>query len=95
MSTPDEQPTAYRLREDGVSWRETDGEVVVLDVDGSVYFGLNRSATHLWKRLAGSASHLDLVSELRSRASVEQARAASDVDAFLADLLRHGLLVRC
>lgn len=79
----------------GVAWRETGGEIVVLDVDGSVYFGLNGTAAGLWKRLAADgASRGDLTDQLLAGAPVDGPRAESDVESFLADLDRFGLLHR-
>jgi hypothetical protein len=84
----------YRVKDDGLGWRESGGQIVVLDLHGSVYFGLNATASRLWKVLAHSVSRADLIAELVAGASVEEARAAADVDAFLADLERNDLLVK-
>lgn len=86
--------STYRLQQDGISWRETGGEIVVLDMRGSVYFGLNATGSVLWKALQRSTSRGDLVAELVASAPVGPATAAADVDAFLAHLQREGLLVR-
>ena len=75
----------------GVAWRETAGEIVVLDLKASVYFGLNGTAASLWRRLAKSASRADLIEVLQSLGA-EPVRASHDVDEFLVDLGRHGLL---
>ena len=77
----------------GVAWRETAGEIVVLDLEGSVYFGLNGTGASLWRRLTSTASRADLVEELRSLGA-DADQAAHDVDDFLAELARHGLLGR-
>ena len=76
----------------GVAWRETGGEIVVLDVAGSVYFGLNGSGAALWKRLADGAGRDDLTAALMAQGPVPEDRAIADVEAFLDELRRHGLL---
>lgn len=75
-----------------VTWREVDGEIVVLDLDGSVYFGLNSAGADLWKQLADGAVHRDLTSALAASGQLTKAAAGADVDTFLAELQRCGLL---
>lgn len=82
----------YTVGGPGVAWRETGGEIVILDVTGSVYFGLNARGAQLWKRLATGAGRAELTAVLTAATPVAPERAAGDVDAFLADLDRHGLL---
>jgi hypothetical protein len=76
----------------GVVWRETEGQIVLLDVEASVYFGLNGTGAGLWKRLTEGATRDELTSMLMRGSSVGREQAGSDVDDFLADLRRHGLL---
>jgi len=82
----------YRVGGPSVAWRETGDEIVVLDIVGSAYFGLNRPAAQLWKRLTAGASCADLTAALMATASVGQERAWADVGTFLAELGRYGLL---
>ena len=84
--------TRFTVGGPGVAWRETGGEIVVLDLDGSVYFGVNGTGALLWKRLVDGADAAELSDVLVQAAQVPPARAAADVDAFLAELRRHGLL---
>ncbi len=77
----------------GVAWRETAGEIVVLDLDGSVYFGLNGTAASLWRQLTQSATRSDLVRQLRAQGA-DETRSTQDADSFLAELDRYGLLSR-
>jgi hypothetical protein len=77
----------------GVAWRETAGEIVVLDLEGSVYFGLNGTAASLWRRLTSTASRADLIALLHNLGA-DASQAARDVDDFLAELARFSLLGR-
>jgi Coenzyme PQQ synthesis protein D (PqqD) len=81
-----------RLRPDAVAWREVDGEVIALGLESSTYFGTNSSGTVLWRRLAEGTTRAELVSDLMTTFGLEQARAQTDVDAFLDDLRGRGLL---
>jgi hypothetical protein len=83
----------WRVGGPGVAWRETSGEIVVLDLRGSLYFGLNGTAAKLWRRLTSSAHRAELVEQLQTLGA-DEVRAARDVDDFVAQLDRYGLLER-
>jgi Coenzyme PQQ synthesis protein D (PqqD) len=82
-----------RLRDDGLSWREIDGEVVALEAERSLYLASNAAGAVLWQRLAdGGASRDDLARVLQDRWPIDAERAERDVDAFIAEARGHGLL---
>ena len=82
-----------RLRDDGLSWREIDGEVVALEAERSLYLASNEAGAVLWQALAdGGASRDDLARALRDRWRIDAERAERDVDAFIAQARGHGLL---
>lgn len=82
-----------RLRDDDLSWREIDDEVIAVDVETSTYLGTNKAGTLLWRRLGeGSATKQDLAGLLVETYGIEAARARADVDAFVDDLSARGLL---
>ncbi len=73
-----------RLREGAVSWREVDGEVIVLDLETSDYLGVNASGTVLWLLLAGGTTAAAMRRALVERFGIGAEQAATDVEAFLA-----------
>lgn len=81
-----------RLRTEDLAWQELDGEIVLLDLQGSAYFQLNGSGTLLWRRLVEGCDRPALEAALEEHYDVTPAQAATDVDAFLAELLAHRLL---
>lgn len=81
-----------RLRDDALSWREVDGELVAVDVRTSTYLAANKTGLLLWRALADGASRAQLASLLVDRFGVEDTRAAADVDRFLDSLRARGLL---
>jgi hypothetical protein len=89
---PSEQRSTFVVGGPDVIWRETDDQIVVLDLRSAAYFGLNGSAGVLWRRLAAGARQADLTEALMAGAPVGKERARSDVEAFLDDLRHHGLL---
>jgi hypothetical protein len=81
-----------RRREDGVVWRELEGEVILLDLRSSMYFTLNDTGRLLWDALARPSTFASLSNSIVEAYGVADAQAAADVQAFLADLVEHELL---
>ena len=81
-----------RLRDEGLNWREIDGEVVVLDVERSHYLNLNETGTVLWLMLVEGATRLQLVDRLMQEFDVDQPTAHDDVEAFVTSCRDNGLL---
>jgi Coenzyme PQQ synthesis protein D (PqqD) len=82
-----------RLREE-IVWREIDGEVVVLDLEGAAYFTVSHSGRTLWPLVVGGTSVEELADRLVERFSLEREVAERDVRSFLDSLGREGLLER-
>jgi Coenzyme PQQ synthesis protein D (PqqD) len=84
--------TVYRLRRDGLHWREIAGEAIVLDVPASLYLSANPAGTLLWNELAEGATRDRLAGRLMEEYDIARDRAERDVDAFLAGLSERGFL---
>ena len=82
-----------RLRENGVTWQEIDGELVILDLVSSTYLTTNGSGAFVAKLLETDRSADDLTTALVTEYGVERAVAARDTEAFLEELRRRELLV--
>lgn len=82
-----------QLRQDGVTWHVAGDDVVVLDLQGSVYLKVNGSGRVLWERLVEPCTEADLVALLVAEFGIDEDRAAADVTGFLTDLRARGLLV--
>ena len=82
-----------QLNTDAVSWREVDGEIIALTHASSEYMSTNGTGAIVWKALVAGASRDELVELLVTAFGVDASRAAADVDAFVDDLTRRGLLV--
>jgi hypothetical protein len=82
-----------QLRQDGVTWQSVGDDIVVLDLNGSMYLKLSGSGRLLWERLVEPAEEADLSAALVDAYGIAADRAASDVAAFVADLRRRDLLI--
>jgi hypothetical protein len=81
-----------QLRQTGLTWNVIGDEVVVLDLEGSVYLKLNGSGRALWEHLVEPRSEDELVALLVEQFEITAARATADVEAFVADLRARHLL---
>lgn len=81
---------------DGYLLREVAGTPVVVPLSTDTTFRnmlkLNGTGKFLWEKLLTGAERDELVSALLAEYEVEEARAAADVDAFLATLGELGVL---
>lgn len=81
-----------QLRPTALTWHVVGSDVVVLDLEGSVYLKLNGSGRVLWERLAETASTEALVEALVDQYGIDDELAAADVHEFVGELRRRGLL---
>jgi Coenzyme PQQ synthesis protein D (PqqD) len=81
-----------RLRGDDLEWRLVEGEVIALDVRDERYLELNDSGSKLWEALGRGAKRQELVEILVAAYGIERAAAERDVEDFLTQLHRQGLL---
>jgi hypothetical protein len=81
-----------QLRPTALTWHVVGTEVVVLDLEGSVYLKLNGSGRVLWELLVDAAGTDALAAALVDAYGIAEDRARADVDEFLGELRRRGLL---
>lgn len=81
------------LAQADVMWREVAGETVILDGEGSVILGLNRTGGQMWALLDGKRSLSAIASVVATRygEAAERDRVVSDILAFAELLLERGL----
>ena len=79
---------------DSSTWRELDGQVVILEGSSAVYFAVEGSGGILWKRLAEGATQDQLVAELVGTFDIPSDRAAGDVKEFLDSCQESGLITK-
>jgi hypothetical protein len=81
-----------QLRQDSLAWHVVGDDVVVFDLDGSVYLKLNGSARFLWELLTEPRTADELASSLVGRYGIADDCATEDVAAFVDQLRQRGLL---
>lgn len=79
---------------EGLVAESIEGETVILDLDADEYFSLNEVAGALWSLLEEGADIDTLVDEITETYDIEDERARTDVEAFLAGALDAGIVNR-
>ena len=81
-----------RLRASDVTWREIDGDLVILDLRSSTYFTANASASVLMRELAEERTDAQLQASLVDEYGITPEEAEADVNSFVDSLAHAGLL---
>lgn len=81
-----------RLRQEALTWRVVEDEVVALDLHDSVYLAANRTGARLWALLAKGTTREALITSLVEGFGVTTEAAVADVDRFLSQLSQRRLL---
>jgi hypothetical protein len=68
------------------------GEVIILGLDDSMYYGLNGAGARIWELLQSPRTVADIVSTITAEFDADRERVAADLEALLADLLSKGLI---
>lgn len=81
-----------RLRTADLSWREIDGELVLLDLRSSTYLTSNASGSVLIRHLVEDRTAGELARALVDAFGIPSSQAEQDAEDFLAELDRAGML---
>ena len=75
-----------QIRSEGLVWQELDGDLVLMDLERSVYLTTNATGTVLAKLLTEERTREELADQLVEQFGADRERALVDVDAFTAQL---------
>jgi hypothetical protein len=71
---------------------ELDQETVLMSIDAGAYYGMGDTARSIWEKLATPITFSDLVDALVEEYEVPREACAADLQGFLAEIEREGLL---
>jgi Coenzyme PQQ synthesis protein D (PqqD) len=72
--------------------RKVAGEMVILNAEDSSLYVLNGVGTEIWEAVDGQTPVSAIVDRICRNYEVDRDTAQKDVDVFVADLVRHGVL---
>ncbi len=81
-----------KLRTDGVTWQEIDGELVILDMQTSAYLTTNVAGAVLAKLLVQDREQQELSDALIAEFGIDRDTADRDAATFVDQLREKGLL---
>lgn len=81
-----------KLRTDGVTWQEIDGELVILDMQTSAYLTTNVAGAVLAKLLVQDREQQELSDALIAEFGIDRDTADRDAAVFVDQLREKGLL---
>ena len=78
---------------DGVIFKSVGDELVLLDLDRGIYYGLDPVGARMWQLLAEGAALETIVDTMTGEYEVEREALQADLARFTAELCERGLLV--
>ena len=93
MNTINEISVVY-VNEEHIAGELLDGEIVILNKNDSVYYGLNEVGGRIWQLIGEPQKVADLIDLLVEEYDVDQAKCTSEVLALLNDMADKGLIAQ-
>ncbi len=78
----------------GLAYRRIAGEIFIVDAAKSELHELNGTAALIWEGLAAGRTEEALVSAIKEEFEVDEKTARADLESFVGELLKTGLLCR-
>jgi uncharacterized protein YbjT (DUF2867 family) len=75
-----------------IAWRKVDDEVVVLDLESSVYYSLNETASHVWELVGKGLSEEAIADDLAEAYGQSVKSVRKDVAALIKKLKKENLI---
>jgi hypothetical protein len=75
-----------------VAYRTIEGQILLLHANEDVLHTLNATGAFVWTRLVKKHTVPRIVRALAEEFGIERERAAADVESFLADLKKRGMI---
>jgi len=71
---------------------DLEGEVVILNFDEGVYYGLDKVGAHVWDRLSDPVSVNELIEHVQAEFDVSAEQLQADLSGLLRDMREAGLV---
>ena len=83
--------TTYKIAEDVLS-KTVNEEEVIVNLNTGTYFGLNPTATVIWKHLKLGSQTSTILDDLLGQFEAGEDELKQDMEQFIADLQKHNML---
>lgn len=78
-----------------VHFAEVEQSYVLMDLKKETYLGLDAVASHIWQSLSEHGDMTRAAEDLCRDYDVEREQAVADIEAWVAELARKGLVILC
>jgi ABC-type Fe3+-hydroxamate transport system substrate-binding protein len=75
-----------------VAWRKVDDEVVVLDLETSIYYSLNPTASEIWELIGKGLNEEEIAEEMAERYGQSVKKLKKDVAGLIKKMKKESLL---
>lgn len=75
-----------------IVWKKVESETVVLDTETGIYYVLDELSSFIWERILLRKSTNQIAHDVVSHYEIDLAQAITDVDQFLDQSLKEGIL---
>jgi hypothetical protein len=86
-------PETILQRKGDLLFNEIDGEVVMLSIENSEYYGIDKVGSRIWELLEQPLRYKNLIAKLMAEYEVSEQQCLEDTLAFLAKLTEKKLLL--
>ena len=84
--------SSWKLRTTGLTWRKLDDQVVVLDLESSLYLNVTGAGAVVWSLLAAGTTLDAMVDAVLEVYDADAEVARNDLAEFVADLTARGMI---
>ena len=92
MKTSISKNTVISVAEEQISGDLLDGEVVILNMNDDVYYGLDQVGGNIWNLIQEPKTFGEIIQTLLEEFDVDNQQCSKDVLALLEDMLSKGLI---
>lgn len=85
--------TTFKRNETDFLFAEVDDETVLMDINSSVYLGLNKVSTDLWQMLVNETSFETIIANLLEKYEIDKASCESEVTVVLQQMFNNKILL--
>lgn len=71
---------------------DLDGEMVILNLDSGIYFGLNSVGASVWHYVQSERSQGEIIEQLMAEYNVSRAQCEAELTVLLQNMASHGLI---
>jgi uncharacterized lipoprotein len=83
----------YEINKDKVSWRRVNGEIIIIHLETTNYYSINKTGSIIWEMLSQQpSSEEEIIERVSKQYSVDSKTTGKDVQLYLRTMLEEDLI---